>query len=76
MIYIVITAIKDGASGPYVGTAYYFTEEDARDGHRKSFNEIGEDAASVVLIKLDTTTLVETVLEYAVLPDADEDDGT
>ena len=71
MIYIVITAIKDGAGGPYVGTAYYFTEEDARNGHRKSFEEIGEDAASVVLIKLDTTTLVETVLEYDAVVDDD-----
>jgi len=74
MIYIVITAIKDGASGPYVHTAYFFTEEDARDGHRKSFEEIGADTASVVLIKLNTTTLAETVLEYTERA-ADEDDA-
>ena len=71
MIYIVITAIKDGASGPYVGTAYYFTEEDARDGHQKSSLAIGADTATVVLIKLDTTTLVETVLAWTIWAEDD-----
>ena len=73
MIYIVITAIVDGSTGPYVHTAYFTNEDDARDGHRKSFEGIGADTASVVLIKLDTTSLEETILEWAV---GAEDDRT
>jgi hypothetical protein len=66
MVFIVITSIIQGPPGPYVHTAFFGTEETARDSYQKSVEDLGDDHFTVVLIKLDTTTLEETTLEHTV----------
>jgi hypothetical protein len=66
MVFIVITSIIQGPPGPYVGTTFHGTEASARDSYQKSVEDLSDDAFTVVLIKLDTTTLEETTLEHTV----------
>ena len=73
MVFIVITSIIQGPPGPYVDTTFHGTEASARDSYQKSVENIGDDYVTVVLVKLDTTTLEETILEYT---QGSEDDGS
>lgn len=73
MVFIVITTIIQGPPGPYIDITYHGTEESARESYQKSIENIGDDYVTVVLVKLNTTTLEETILEYV---QGSEDDGS
>ena len=62
-IYIVSTSTTQGPYGPTVNMTYHKDHQDALDEFTECTKSLSEDPSTILLVRLDTDTMTEEVLE-------------
>jgi hypothetical protein len=62
-LFIVSMSTTQGPYGPTVNMSYHRTEEEARVSYEECLDSVGEDPSTVLLVRVDESTMTETILD-------------
>ena len=62
-LYIVSMSTTQGPYGPTVNMSYHRNEDDARGSFQECLDSVGEDPSTILLVRVDESTMKETVLD-------------
>lgn len=62
-LFIVSMSTTQGPYGPTVNMSYHRNEDDARGSFQECLDSLGEDPSTVLLVRIDESTMTETILD-------------
>jgi hypothetical protein len=62
-LFIVSMSTTQGPYGPTVNMSYHRNEDDARGSFQECLDSVGEDPSTVLLVRVDESTMTETILD-------------
>lgn len=62
-LFIVSVSTTRGPYGPSVDMSYHRNEDDARGSFQECLDSLGEDPSTVLLVRIDESTMTETILD-------------
>ena len=62
-LFIVSMSTTQGPYGPTVNMSYHRNEDDARGSFQECLDSVGEDPSTILLVRVDESTMKETVLD-------------
>ena len=62
-LFIVSMSTTQGPYGPTVNMSYHLNEDDARGSFHECLDSLGEDPSTVLLVRVDESTMTETILD-------------
>jgi len=62
-LFIVSMSTTQGPYGPSVNMSYHRNEDDARGSFQECLDSLGEDPSTVLLVRIDESTMTETILD-------------
>ena len=62
-LFIVSMSTTRGPYGPTVNMSYHRNEDDARGSFQECLDSLGEDPSTVLLVRIDESTMTETILD-------------
>lgn len=62
-LFIVSMSTTQGPYGPTVNMSYHRNEDDARGSFQECLDSLGEDLSTVLLVRVDESTMTGTILD-------------
>ena len=62
-LFIVSMSTTQGPYGPTVNMSYHRNEDDARGSFQECLDSLGEDPSTILLVRIDESTMTETILD-------------
>jgi hypothetical protein len=62
-LFIVSMSTTQGPYGPTVNMSYHRNEDDARGSFQECLDSVGEDPSTILLVRVDESTMTETILD-------------